>query len=197
MSDQNEQPKANDIKNKTLGRICREASSKRYRELNPEDEGYLDKSAREGAWEAAAEAVRDRVLMDSCAIPEENHRSIIQRLDLSNDAVFRWLRENGEVAVASVGAPSFVSDMYFTASERIADLKGLLAVAVERDDADRRAGAAERNLEYHKKAYVARNEWLAKAKRDAGYSENESFDVVWEAALQALLSERARIEKRL
>ena len=60
----------------------------------------------------------------------------------------------------------------------------------ERDEADRRAGAAERELAGEKDGTLRRNQWLDKAKRDAGYPTEESFDVVWEAALTALKDSR-------
>ena len=56
----------------------------------------------------------------------------------------------------------------------------------ERDEADRRAGAAERRLAWEKEGTVKREQWLDKAKRDAGYTTTVSFDEVWAAALAAL-----------
>lgn len=66
----------------------------------------------------------------------------------------------------------------------------LAEVTKERDEADRRAGAAERNLRYLQEDKYARTCWLDKAKRAAGYHTNVSFDVVWDAALKALLDSR-------
>lgn len=39
-----------------------------------------------------------------------------------------------------------------------------------------------------------RNSWLAKAKREAGYDDNTSFDVVWAKALKAYLDLQNRTE---
>lgn len=66
------------------------------------------------------------------------------------------------------------------------------ALIHERDEADRRAGAAERlNAHLEKSASLTRS-WLDEAKRAAGYSANVSFDVVWAEALAALLEKRSQ-----
>ena len=59
----------------------------------------------------------------------------------------------------------------------------------ERDEADKRAGAAERKNGQLTKEAQARAEWLSKAKRDAGYDDSVSFDVIWKAALANLEDE--------
>lgn len=46
-------------------------------------------------------------------------------------------------------------------------------------EADRRAGAAEREMAQLKKDAAARTSWLDCAKRDRGYSGWDSFDKVW------------------
>jgi hypothetical protein len=59
----------------------------------------------------------------------------------------------------------------------------------ERDEADRRAGAAERLRAYDQDTL---QKWRAcndQRKKDAGFRFNDSFDVVWEAALAALKRE--------
>lgn len=53
----------------------------------------------------------------------------------------------------------------------------------ERDEADRRAGAAERMQEHDREAAYARDSWLRKAKEQWGVGNNVSFDVVWSEAL--------------
>lgn len=58
------------------------------------------------------------------------------------------------------------------------------AVGRDRDEADRRAGAAERRLESELEASNARRSWLDKAKDQWGVDRNVSFDVVWAEALQ-------------
>ena len=55
----------------------------------------------------------------------------------------------------------------------------------ERDEADRRAGAAERNMEELKDSKFRRERWLDKAKNDWGVNHRVSFDMVWEEALAA------------
>lgn len=54
---------------------------------------------------------------------------------------------------------------------------------------DELIGRLYRENEYLKDAQIKRNEWLDKAKKEAGYSTNVSFDVVWEEALKALKKE--------
>lgn len=68
------------------------------------------------------------------------------------------------------------------AAGRLATLK------LERDEADRRAGAAERRNAELLDSASKRGNWFRQAKRAAGYHENVSFDVVWAAALSALLA---------
>jgi len=58
--------------------------------------------------------------------------------------------------------------------------------------ADARAGKAERLLASEQEGSRARASWLKKAKQDAGYDPNVSFDVVWEEALAALKEKRSR-----
>lgn len=61
----------------------------------------------------------------------------------------------------------------------------------ERDEADRRAGAAERlNARLEDDARKHRL-WLAEAKKQAGFGCNTSFDVVWAQALDALTARQA------
>ena len=61
--------------------------------------------------------------------------------------------------------------------QRVAELE------MERDEADRRAGAAERGYASYLDAAVARDSWLKKAKAQWGADSNISFDVVWAEAL--------------
>lgn len=53
------------------------------------------------------------------------------------------------------------------------------------NEADRRAGAAERENVSLRRDICDRRRWLDEAKREAGYDANVSFDVVWAEALQA------------
>ncbi|WP_404711545.1 hypothetical protein [Sphingomonas sp. MMS24-J13] len=66
------------------------------------------------------------------------------------------------------------------------------ALIRERDDADRRAGAAERRSEQLAESASARELWLRQAKQDAGFSDNTSFDAVWRIALEALREKRSQ-----
>ena len=59
-------------------------------------------------------------------------------------------------------------------------------------EADRRAGAAEREKAELFDSHAKWQLWLSVAKRDAGYSLNASFDDVWAAALEALNEKRER-----
>ena len=59
----------------------------------------------------------------------------------------------------------------------------------ERDEADRRAGAAERLLDGERYCNRRHKEWMAGAKEEWGVDKNTSFGVVWEEAMAA----RARV----
>lgn len=59
----------------------------------------------------------------------------------------------------------------------------LAACEKERDEADRRAGAAERHAEYQSERIGAREQWLRDAKAAWGVDDRVSFDVVWKEAL--------------
>ena len=52
-------------------------------------------------------------------------------------------------------------------------------IMAERDEADRRAGAAERHAAGLQDSAFARTQWLDKAKDQRGYPREVSFDVVW------------------
>lgn len=72
-----------------------------------------------------------------------------------------------------------------TATKTFAQLEAELAsMTQQRDDADRRAGAAERSKESLVEESHARASWLRKAKAEAGYDDNVSFDVVWKETLK-------------
>ena len=68
------------------------------------------------------------------------------------------------------------------------------AAEAERDEADRRAGAAERKMESLKDAAIRRNHWLQQAKQDRGYDNNVSFDVVWKETCEK--ADKATAEER-
>lgn len=72
------------------------------------------------------------------------------------------------------------------AADEIARLRDENArLLAERDDADRRAGAAEREQERDREAAYARDSWLRRAKEQWGVASIVSFDVVWDEALAA------------
>ena len=63
------------------------------------------------------------------------------------------------------------------------EIKQVAELEKERDEADRRAGAAERAYKTYLDAAVARDSWLRKAKAQWGADSSISFDVVWSEAL--------------
>jgi chromosome segregation ATPase len=72
------------------------------------------------------------------------------------------------------GQPDFVDEVLAAEIERLTK---------ERDEADRRAGASERRIADLQDTVIRRNDWLHKAKVEAGYHDNVSFDVVWNETL--------------
>lgn len=63
---------------------------------------------------------------------------------------------------------------------------------IDLDEADRRAGEAERMLAQAQDSKIKRDLWLSKAKADWGVSDNVSFDTVWEEALKLKLDSLRR-----
>jgi len=72
------------------------------------------------------------------------------------------------------------------------DYDELECAKAERDEADRRAGAAERELAELKEELLTYKDLRSQRKRDAGYDDGTSFDVVWAEALAALKEKRDR-----
>lgn len=64
-------------------------------------------------------------------------------------------------------------------------MRGLAKVSADLNEADRRAGAAERMSASYQDSACARDRWLRKAKEEWGVDNNVSFDVVWDQALKA------------
>lgn len=81
-------------------------------------------------------------------------------------------KEELAAQLGDVGNPLFV-----TVARMLGKLKRQL------DEADRRAGAAERLLDYEKSKTEERESWLRKAKEEWGVNNYISFDRVWEEAL--------------
>jgi outer membrane murein-binding lipoprotein Lpp len=78
----------------------------------------------------------------------------------------------------------------------IAELKAEVErLQAERDDADRRAGAAERENAHLRDSEAMRNSWFAMAKEDAGYGINTSFDVVWIGTMAKVRTLTAEVER--
>lgn len=78
----------------------------------------------------------------------------------------------------------------------------LTSLREERDEADRRAGAAARKIADLRDTEEKRQSWLWKAKEAEGYTDNTSFDDVWDAVRKqrddartesASLKERVRV----
>ena len=57
------------------------------------------------------------------------------------------------------------------------------ALAAERDEADRRAGASERQKQSLEDRERRANNWLMKAKEQAGFDSSVSFERVWDETL--------------
>jgi hypothetical protein len=68
------------------------------------------------------------------------------------------------------------------------------ALTIERDEADRRAGAAEREKADIRKTKNLQTEWLDNAKLRAGHHRNDSFDLVYDELL-GIRAETKMLEK--
>jgi len=63
---------------------------------------------------------------------------------------------------------------------QVRDINTMLAgLRAERDEADRRAGSAERRLAFEEDTNRKRRQWNDEQKRARGYSTNDTFDKVW------------------
>jgi hypothetical protein len=91
--------------------------------------------------------------------------------------------------------PTGKEQLDFLAAENkeLRQRNGLLAaIEYERDEADRRAGAAERELADLKDRQLKADMWMEEAKAAAGYHRNDTFDDVWAEALTALKEKQAK-----
>lgn len=61
-------------------------------------------------------------------------------------------------------------------------------------DKDEIIGRLTRGNEYLKDSQSRRNDWLRQAKKDAGFPDSISFDVVWNKALRLLKSKTLKGE---
>lgn len=75
-------------------------------------------------------------------------------------------------------------------------LEAIDELTEERDEADRRAGAAERQLERYRDWERKHKLWLTEAKESLGYTDRMSFDIVWAEARDALLELREELPKK-
>jgi hypothetical protein len=108
-------------------------------------------------------------------------------------ALKRHARENGHnsLYLSTCGVspiPEPVDPTISTLQERVRRLEADLA------EADRRAGAAERVNDQLRDSASARSQWLSKAKREAGFDDAISFDVVWRETLAKASSAEPRTE---
>lgn len=74
-------------------------------------------------------------------------------------------------------------------------VEAIQALAVERDEADRRAGASERQKAAMEERERRASAWLLGAKEEAGYDSNVSFDRVWAETLAKARGERGKREQ--
>lgn len=81
------------------------------------------------------------------------------------------------------------NDMRFQRDEAVCQLDFEMSarrkMEAERDEADRRAGAAERKAASLQDDMNRTEEWFRQAKRDWSVEQNFSFDIVWDRALHA------------
>jgi hypothetical protein len=63
-------------------------------------------------------------------------------------------------------------------------------------EADRRAGAAERENAGLRDTINRNRDWLARAKKEAGYRDSVSFDVVWAETLKLACERKTQIENQ-
>lgn len=94
--------------------------------------------------------------------------------------------QDREFAEAFAAIEEIVRASPLTAQQNVAFLlhtEALLArfaaVAGERDEADRRAGAAERRLGHLEETERKAQRWLEERKEELGYEPGVSFDTVW------------------
>lgn len=101
------------------------------------------------------------------------------------------LERNGSEAFEKVNSLQSIAGETVTIKGRrtgLATLEALTAqveqLTQERDEADRRAGAAERRQASTSDSLFKLNHWRDKQKVMAGYSPNVSFDIVWAETLE-------------
>lgn len=92
-------------------------------------------------------------------------------------------RESGEIPFSELSEVTWCEDRIDDDDSEYVHVSEVERLRAERDEADRRAGAAEREKESLAEACHARQSWLDKAKDQWGVDRNVSFDVVWAEAL--------------
>ena len=142
---------------------------------------------------------RDRLTAERDAA-RDGGRSIDSEDMSAAENVLVWLcygklKRPDDMPLTPDDALALLSDMIDQAIRYEDDIKRLKA---ERDEADRRAGAAARQMADMQDTITRRQTWLFEAKREWGVDDNISFDVVWKEALafkeRAITAERERDE---
>lgn len=108
-----------------------------------------------------------------------------KRLHVVSHPLYPKDRAKAERRTLFVATANPAAVLQLCAALRASQEREAQAVA-ERDEADRRAGAAERRNEQLREDAFRRSQWLRKAKEEAGYDDDVSFDVVWRDALAAI-----------
>jgi hypothetical protein len=70
-----------------------------------------------------------------------------------------------------------------TLNEKYSNIKSLDEALEIISEQDRLVGQLSREVRYLKDSVSRRTDWLSHAKREAGYEQSESFDVVWKEVL--------------
>ena len=134
------------------------------------------------AWSAAAPGVLNQVRFN---LPLETSAEAALKAILKDDEYYQ--SEPGSVALWNRAQAYWITDLSALLSQNE-------ALRSERDEADRRAGAAERQLADRNDNIMRREQWLRSAKEQRGYDRNTSFDRVW--AETCTLADRARTTNR-
>jgi hypothetical protein len=98
--------------------------------------------------------------------------------DLANH-VAACIRQGGSTEAMARNTETLGLEMNRLLSEAQKYFDQAKALAAERDEADRRAGAAERQRAGIEETVRAQERWLQKAKEERGYEHVVSFDQVW------------------
>ena len=114
------------------------------------------------------------------AISQSSTEGLVERLRVVRDGL-HLVREKDPQEAAWNAATAHTCDQAASTIE---------ALTAERDEADRRAGAAERKIDRLEEAARKEQSWLMDAKISRGATINDSFDQVW--AETCSLADRAQ-----